>query len=239
MTLRHMEIFLEVCQQDSMTLAAKKMYMTQPAISQAIREMEAHYQVQLFERMNSKLYKTESGNQLYEYAVHIVSLFKEANAALCEKSEGEVIRVGVNFTVGITMIQEMIEYYNDQFPESHVKVVVNNSKTIEQMIRNNEIDIALIEDPIGNLFLKTIVFYHDKITIVAHPDHIIFRETPVLPVHLSQEKLLLREHGAGVRELFEQRMYQAGFKVIPSWESASSKALINAAKSKLGIAVLP
>ena len=64
MTLRHLRIFSEVCRQESITLAAESMNMAQPAVSYAIRELESYYGTKLFERMNRRLYITESGEQL-------------------------------------------------------------------------------------------------------------------------------------------------------------------------------
>ena len=64
MTLRHLRIFSEVCRQESITLAAERMNMAQPAVSYAIRELESYYGTKLFERMNRRLYITESGEQL-------------------------------------------------------------------------------------------------------------------------------------------------------------------------------
>ena len=66
MTLRHLEIFRSVCQAESITLAAEHLNMTQPAVSQAIRELESFYRTKLFERMNRRIYITESGRTLLQ-----------------------------------------------------------------------------------------------------------------------------------------------------------------------------
>ena len=82
MTLRHLRIFSEVCRQESITLAAERMNMAQPAVSYAIRELESYYGTKLFERMNRRLYITESGEQLLLYADSILSQFDEARDVL-------------------------------------------------------------------------------------------------------------------------------------------------------------
>ena len=75
MTIRHLKIFLQVADTGKMSAAAKNLFMTQPSVSQAIRELEEHYHTLLFERLSNKLYITESGKQLYTYAKMTVEQF--------------------------------------------------------------------------------------------------------------------------------------------------------------------
>ena len=75
MTLRHLRIFMEVCRFGSITQAAEELNMAQPAVSYAIRELESYYETRLFERMNRRLYITEYGEQLMNYADSILGQF--------------------------------------------------------------------------------------------------------------------------------------------------------------------
>ena len=77
MTLRHLRIFLAVCREGSATAAAEKMYVAQPTVSVAIRELESHYGVTLFDRIGRRLFLTEAGEQMRSYAQHIVALLDE------------------------------------------------------------------------------------------------------------------------------------------------------------------
>ena len=77
MTLRHLRIYVTVCETGSMTAAAKKLYIAQPSISLAVSEMERYYGVRLFDRISRRLYMTDSGRQTLEYARHIIALFDE------------------------------------------------------------------------------------------------------------------------------------------------------------------
>lgn len=84
MTLRHLTIFRAVCQTESITLAAEHLNMTQPAVSLAVRELEDFYGVQLFERMNRRIYITEAGRTLLQYADTILSQYAESVQVLQE-----------------------------------------------------------------------------------------------------------------------------------------------------------
>ena len=105
MTIRHLEIFLEVCQKDSITRAAESLNMAQPAVSRAIREMENYYGLRLFERMNRKLYITEAGEELRSYAASITRQFEEARIAIRDRGQMTEVRVGVNASYGRSVLR--------------------------------------------------------------------------------------------------------------------------------------
>ncbi|MDK2867549.1 MAG: hypothetical protein PWP38_1864 [Clostridiales bacterium] len=236
MTLRHLEIFITVCQTNSMTKAAKQLFMTQPAVSQAIKELETHYEAPLFERMHNKLFRTTNGDLLYEYATHIFGLFEKAQHSIKVNHEAGAIRIGANLTVGATILPKMIEKFNAIHGNIPVRVIVGNGDHIDKMLSRNEIDFALIEEVAADRFRMVKVFFEDRIAVVAKCGYEI---KSVTPAHLANLPLLLRDAGAGVRVQFDQMMHQFGLRAEPYWESASTLALINAAKCGLGVAVLP
>lgn len=95
-----MRIFLEVCRTMNVTRAAENLYMTQPAVSRAIREIEQTYSIRLFERLNQRLYLTDSGRRMHAYAVHIVDTFDRMERELSDGDERGVLRVGASITLG-------------------------------------------------------------------------------------------------------------------------------------------
>ena len=74
MTLRHLAIFIKVCEENGITAAAKKLHMTQPSVSQVIQELEAHYQTLLFERLGRRIFITEAGRRLLRYSRNLINL---------------------------------------------------------------------------------------------------------------------------------------------------------------------
>lgn len=222
-----------------MTIAANKLFMTQPSISQAIKELESYYGVVLFERLSKKLYITASGEKLYQYASHIIKLFDEVEDSLKENALQKKLMIGANYTVGVFLIHQYIEKFKRLYPNSEIMVNVNKSSILIEMLKKNELDIALIEEIKNKSDLIESIFYNDHIMIVADPEHHLFSKKEVTAHDIVNERLLLREKGSGVRNLFESRMNQMGLFFKPYWESTSTTALINAAENKIGIAVLP
>ncbi|OBR89718.1 HTH-type transcriptional regulator CysL [Clostridium ragsdalei P11] len=239
MTIRHLKIFITVCEEGNMTSAANKLFMTQPSISQAIKELENYYEVTLFERLSRKLYITSSGKKLYQYAKHIIKLFDEAGNDLRQNSLQKKLIIGANYTVGVVLIHKYIKKFNKLYPNSEIMVNVNKSSILTEMLRKNELDLALIEEFKNKSDFVEDFFYNDRIVVVAHPKHHLFSKKEVTAYDIVNERLLLREKGSGVRNLFELRMNEIGLFFNPYWESTSTTALINASENNIGIAVLP
>ena len=104
MTIRHLRIFVQVAETGKMSDAAKKCFITQPTVSQAIHELENHYQVQLFERLSKKLYITEAGKQLLLYAHSILSQFDVMETNMRELLADNFLRIGATITVGTCLL---------------------------------------------------------------------------------------------------------------------------------------
>lgn len=97
MTLRHIRIFLAVCENgNNTTRAARALYLAQPAVSRAVAELEEYYGVRLFDRIGRRLYLTEAGRRMWEYAVHICGLFDDLEKGLRGWDEQGVLRVGAS-----------------------------------------------------------------------------------------------------------------------------------------------
>lgn len=239
MNIRHLKIFITVYEELNMTAAANRLFMTQPTVSQAIKEIEGHYEVVLFERLSKKLYVTEAGEYLYEHAKHVINLLNGLEDSLKENTPKKKIVIGANYTVGVVLIYEYIEKFKKLYPDSEIMVKVNKSSVLIEMIKKNELDFALIEEIKTNPDLIEDVFFNDRITICAHPDYKLFSNEEITLKDIASEPLLLREKGCGVRNLFDLRINEAGLFVKPYWESTSTTALIKAAEKKTGVAVLP
>lgn len=238
MTIRHFRIYLTVCNTMSMTMAAEKLYMSQSAVSQTIKELERYYQCECFERLYHKLYITEAGKTIYDYASRVLSLCKQLEGEL-KKPEDQSIKIGVNFTVGESMIYEFINEFKKSHEKAEVILHINRASVLKIMLKTNQIDFALMEECLETDMFHEVFFKQDRILFVSAPDSELQKRRSLKPIDVVEEKLLLREKGAGVRDLFDQNMLRHGYKVQPYWESSSTSALINAVHENMGISVLP
>ena len=139
MTLRHIRIFLAVCENgNNTTRAARALYLAQPAVSRAVAELEEYYGVRLFDRIGRRLYLTEAGRRMWEYAVHICGLFDDLEKGLRGWDEQGVLRVGASITIGSQFLPGYVDAFRAAHPGVDVRVWVGPSEQLLSLIHISE-----------------------------------------------------------------------------------------------------
>ena len=233
-----MKIFATVCRCKSVTAAAEKLGIAQPAVSLAVKELEQYYGVSLFDRISHRLYITNEGKRLFEYACKIVLLFDEADSDIRDWDSFGVLRIGSSITIGTCLLPDYVARFRSQYPKVKVFATIDNSAEIEKKVLENQLDFALIE---GNVHSDSIVCHpflkDDLIPVCGAKDETVPDEISV--EQLGKFPFLLREKGSGTRELFDSTLLTRGITVTPEWESISTEAIVNAVSCGLGVSVLP
>jgi DNA-binding transcriptional LysR family regulator len=238
MTLRHLYVFLCVCDEGNMTAAAKKLYIAQPSVSQTIFELEKHYNVKLFERLGKKLFITLAGQKLLTYARHIVNLHQEAEEVMRETHENSVLRVGASVTVGTYILNHIIKEFIHC--NSKVKIVsaVNNTKVIEGMLLADQLDIGLVEGKVQSEAILYTPFMEDELVLVSSVSHPFAKKEKISVTELENREFIVREEGSGTRNLFESVMTDKGIH----WDIAgvynNAESIKNAVSTGLGVSVM-
>lgn len=240
MTIRHLRIFLSVCDNNyNTTKAAEKLHMTQPAVSLAVRELEQHYGVTLFDRLGRRLKITETGKKFREYSSHIISLFDDMEKGMRDWDSFGILRVGASITIGSQFLPNYVKTFYNRFPDTEVQVMIEPSDQLEQKILHNKLDFALIEGVCHVPSLISEEYMDDHLTVICSRNSGFHQDQTISVDEFRQQKFLLREKGSGTRETFERVIEEAGFSVTPVWEGISTTALVNAVIKGLGISVLP
>ena len=240
MTFRHLKIFVSLYENNfNTTKTAASMHMTQPAVSLAVKELEQYYGVALFDRIGNRLKITPAGLRFYEYSSHIIALFDEMDNSMKNWDLAGTIRVGSRITIGSQFLPAYVNSFQSRYPGTRVKAQIAPSKQLEQMILNNELDFALIEGSSHNPSFICEEYMEDHLTVIC-PANGQFQPGQEISIHeFCQQNFLLREHGSGTRETFENTIAAAGFSIEPIWEAVSTTALVNAVISGIGISILP
>lgn len=132
MTIRHIRIFLGVCDHGcNTTRAAQALHMTQPAVSLAIRELEAYYGVRLFDRIGRRLALTEAGQRFQEYSRRIAALFDDMERELRNPDGLGLLRVGASITIGTQFLPHYIKAFSQRYPKVDVRAEVISSDRLE------------------------------------------------------------------------------------------------------------
>lgn len=240
MTLRHMRILCALFENDcNTTKTAAALNMTQPAVSQAIHEMEDFYGTKLFERIGRRLSVTDAGRALLRKAKHISSLFDDAERELREIDARGKISVGATLTIGALFLPKFAAEYTEENPGTEIRSLVAPTNVLEQKVLSYELDFALIEGIAHDPDLVIEDFMDDELCVVAAPGGKYSPEQIISTEEFKNEKILVREASSGTREVFDHATEKAGFRIEPLWESFSTTAIIHAAICGLGIAVIP
>ena len=239
MTLRHLRIFVAVCETGSMTAAASQLFIAQPSISLAVSEMEEYYGVKLFDRIARKLYLTDNGRRALQYARHLIDLFDEMEQGIRDQDAVGQLRVGTSITIGTYLLPQYINRLKQVYPSVRVEAFIGNSGSIEQQILDNQIDIGVIEGVSHSSYILSESFQGDRLAFICSVEHAFAGRTLKELAEVKDQDFILREKGSAGREIFDGLLAAQELAVAPLWQSASNQAILHGVRSGLGISILP
>lgn len=238
MTLRHFRIFIAVCETMNMTSAAEGLYMSQSAVSQAIAELESHYEVRLFERLSKKLYLTHAGQKLLGYAYQIKRMNAEVENDMKALKSNSCIRVGASVTVGAYVLPRVASDFKRANPLTEVEVFEDNTEKIENMLLHDQVDLGLVEGETVSPDIINQTFMDDELVIICSNKHKFAGRPSIEPYELEQEKFIIREKGSGTRKTFEDMMTSNRLSWKAVWTCNNSDTIKLAVAEGLGISAI-
>lgn len=237
-TIRHFRIFIAVASTESITKAAELLYVTQPTVSVAIREMEQHYGTRFFDRINQRLHITEEGKALLSHATHLISIYDDIETSFQNPDTVGILRIGASVNIGTYYLPEYVKLFHEQFPNIRIQVRISTTEVIEKLLLENQLDLAIVGGVIHSPFIKLSPIFSETHVAVCCPTHHMAGNTVLLREFISQP-LLFRERNSGVFSAFQAAVSQLGYTIEPAWESSSQEALLEAAYLGLGVTILP
>ena len=238
MTIRHLQIFVAVADCGKMRAAAERLHISQPSVSQAVRELESYFNIKLFERLSQRIYITETGKKLLPYARHIIDSFETMEGFINDTSSGNVIRVGGSVSVGTRLLPPMIKSLENEVPDVDVCVIVDNTAAIEGKIQRSELDIAVVEGIVRSDELVKKDIYDDELVLVVGPEHELFNHPGIKLKELTKHALISRESGSVERNQFEQFLLEHDIKMKNKWSCSNTETIKKAVLNGEGIAIL-
>lgn len=238
MTIRHLKIFIAVAETGSMSGAAQKLYLSQPTVSQAIQELENHYQTRLFERLSRKLFITEEGLSLLSLAHQAVEQFDNLETLMQEKQKVPSLRLGSSITIGTCLIPSVIQDLEKQIPNIEIFSVSSNTWDIEQKLLQSQLDAAVVEGNIESPDLVCIPVIHDRLVLCCSRSHEFYERHCIHAPELNGQRFAMRENGSGTRKLFEQYLHNRGLRVRVCWEANCPRTILNAVLKNNMLAVM-
>ena len=238
MTLRHLNIFVTVCDTMNMTAAAKLLYMSQSAVSQTISELENYYDIRLFERLSRKLYITQAGEKLLGYARHIVRMNTDIEKDIKSLHETGMIRIGASVTIGSTVLPKLVSTFQKANPSTNVEAYEDNTEQIQKRLLADKTDIGLVEGEITSPDILSTPLIDDELVLICSNNHRFAGLPTIDPYELGKENFIIREQGSGTRKTFEDVMktHQLSWKV--TWTCNNADTIKAAVIAGLGVSVI-
>lgn len=204
-----LKVFQSVARNLSFTKASNELFITQPAITKHIKELEAEFEVKLFDRIGNKIALTQAGKILLSYSDHIFSLHNELKFELSQlkgSSEG-YLRLGASTTIAQYVIPPVLAKFHERYPEIKLSLINGNTEYIEKRLLKNEIDIGIVEGKPGNPDIRYTSFLNDELLVFTSA------QNNSIPQALNNNEfiklpLVLRERGSGTLEIIEKSLQQ-------------------------------
>lgn len=239
LTLRQFEVFLAVARAGSFRRAADTLHLSQPALSQHVKELEEELGARLFDRLGRTVVLTEAGRLLEEHALRLFATLDGARDAIGELlglKRGSLL-IGGSTTPGIYVLPGVMAAFQARYPGIRVALRIANSRVIEERVRANELDLGVVGGHVlgpGERCLTAGLL--DELVLVVPPAHPWAGRGSVRPEQLADERLLMREEGSATRQVTERTLQQAGVKFRMAMELDHTEAIKQAVMAGLGVA---
>ncbi len=239
---RRLQVFHAVAKQLSFTKAAEVLFMTQPAVTFQIKQLEEHFNTRLFDRGHGKIALTPAGDVVLGYAEKILGLASEMDVRLSELT-GEIggsLMVGASTTIAEFMLPGILGEFKSTYPNVRSRLIVGNSESIENRVLEHTIDIGFIESLSHEPNLECDVCCDDELVVICHPRFPLARHKELTPQKLLEHPFISREPGSGTREFTENYLRSAGVAIDQMnvvMELGSPIALNGVVQTGLGFAI--
>ena len=240
---RRLQVFHAVAKHLSFTKAAEALFMTQPAVTFQIRQLEEHFNTRLFDRAHGRIALTPAGQVALDYAERILGLSSELDTRLKEMS-GQVagpLLIGASTTIAEFLLPQVLGEFKARYPAVVPRLFVANSEAVQGRIAERSLDLGFIEGDSHLPSLVTDVCCDDELQVVCAPSHPLAKLKSVAPKALMEHAYVSREPGSGTREVVDNYLQKAGVQpdsLQVVMELGSPEALKGLVATGLGFTIM-
>lgn len=239
-SVKQLEVFVAIASTGTVRAAADRLFVTQPAVSMALAELERQLQVQLFDRERGRLRLSPHGKEVLPMAQEVIERIQEIqhHAGGHPLALTGELRVGASNTVGNYLVGDLLAPFITRHPLVSLQVSVENTHEIATGLLEHRIDVGCVEGPVNHAQLEVFAWRDDNLVVCASPAHPLAQQQGLKPRHFKDARWILREEGSAMRTQAEQAMSSlpSGKIVL---ELGQVEAIKQAVIAGLGIACLP
>jgi DNA-binding transcriptional LysR family regulator len=240
---RRLQVFHAVAKSLSFTKAAERLFMTQPAVTSQIRQLEDHVGTRLFDRSHGGISLTPAGVVALDYAERILALTTELETRLKEiggRVSG-ILAIGASTTIAEFLLPRIIGEFMTCYPQVLPRVFVGNSESVQSRIEERTLDLGFIEGDSHTPTLVSEVCCEDELRVVCAPAHALASQASVTVGELRELPYISRETGSGTRQVTDRYFQKSG--IAPDTlntvvELGSPEAIKELVATGLGFAII-
>jgi DNA-binding transcriptional LysR family regulator len=237
---RQIHYFTEVVKQGGFSKAAEHLYVSQPTISNVVKDLEKELDVQLLIRTTRKLQLTDSGKLLFHYGEQISKLYRHFYQELddIKNAHSGSIKMGIFSSVGTEILADMMSAFYIQYPNITIRFVEDGEANLKNALSNGELDLIVLEVPM-NEHMNYIPFLTGDLRLLVHHTHPLASKDAVAWEELKDEKFIIFHEGFAVRRFILQECERIGFEPNIICETSQWKFILEMVSCNMGISILP
>ena len=240
MEIRQLKAFLAIAEMKTFTAGARRVNVTQAAISMQIRQLEDEVGIPLFVRTPRRVILTEAGERLLDRARRILREHDTAIAEIAEIAGAEHgrLRIGSASAMFATVqLPSILEKLKTRFPNAEITVSSGTSQVLVEKIMHGDIDMAFVSFPVEAGNIQTDLLFSDEIVAIAHPSHPLAKQKVISAASLAGEQLILGEHGGNTRRMIDDFFESANVKPNVVMELSRQEAINRMVENKMGVGI--
>jgi DNA-binding transcriptional LysR family regulator len=215
MDTKQLAAFCAVVERKSFSEAAERLGVTQPAVSQQIRSLEERVGQQLLDRSGRRVEPTEAGNRLYRSAQRLLALERQLFEEVAGEAEGPLrgqLAIGASTGPGGTVVPVLLCEFAEANPDVTIDLTISDTQTIVDRVARRELELGIVGATPRNRSVAYEPFFRDEVVLVCPPGHRFAGKTVSLD-DLRGERLIVMQEGAGVRQVIEDELREAGTRL--------------------------
>lgn len=209
-----LKTFLDLCETKNYTHTAKRLCITQPAVSQHIKYIESKYDIKLFEYIGKTLTLTKNGEEFYDKVLKLRTISSSIENSLLDlNASSKSVSFGATRTIGEFIMPDIIRNYLKRYPNSNLSMVVDNTTILLDMLNKGLLEFCLIEGHFNKANYDTFLLSKEEFVVIASPSNPLSKKSNLKIEDLFSENLIVREQGSGSRDIFEMWLYEKNYSL--------------------------
>jgi DNA-binding transcriptional LysR family regulator len=206
MTLKQLQVFVAVVKYNSVSGAAREIFLSQSAVSTALSELETRLKTPLFSRHGKKLILNQSGLLLLPKAHEILNKIQEINKLFSEELVSTQLTIGASATISQYLLADIIKSHLLHDPNTKIALKINNAAQLVTSLNQFKIDVGFSETFFHHPEIEVTPWYEDSFVIVAGRNHTLAKKKTISKEELMEATWILPEQGSGVSDIFESHI---------------------------------